>query len=41
VAAGPHKVRLRNPEFDIDRTVTLSVRPGQTLKKKLEFPTKK
>jgi tRNA A-37 threonylcarbamoyl transferase component Bud32 len=41
LGAGAHKVRLRNPEFDIDRTLTLTLKAGQRLKKKLEFPTKK
>ena len=39
--SGVHKVHLRNREFDIDRTITLTLRPGQTLKKKLEFPPKR
>jgi hypothetical protein len=35
--AGPHTVVLSNPEFHIQRTLPVELKPGETLRKKLDF----
>jgi serine/threonine-protein kinase len=37
VAAGTHQVRLSNPEYHIQRQITVTVHPGETVRKSLEF----
>jgi hypothetical protein len=37
VKAGSHKVVFANPEYKIRRTLTVDVKPGETVKKRLDF----
>jgi tRNA A-37 threonylcarbamoyl transferase component Bud32 len=37
VPAGVHKIELSNPDFKIKRQITVTVHPGETVRKSLEF----
>jgi len=37
LAAGVHKIELSNPEYKIKRQLTVTVHPGETVRKSLEF----
>ena len=37
VPAGVHKVELSNPDFKIKRQLSVTVHPGETVRKSLEF----
>lgn len=38
LGAGAHEIRLANREYGIARTLAVTVRPDETLRKKLIFP---
>jgi hypothetical protein len=39
LTAGTHRVRLVNPDFHVDRSATVLIRPQQIERKRFEFPT--
>jgi hypothetical protein len=38
LAPGTHAVHLGNPDFQIEKTISVTIRSNETVRKKIEFP---